>query len=95
MFCGCLGLFFLRLIPVQVDILDLRQIPRLVAIVLVRWPINLFDVLTQRRFAPRSEGFIVFPTEAQLGFALVFDLVCFYLLACIIAAFRSPKTPRA
>ncbi len=91
MFFGCLVLFFLRLIPVQVDLLGLRKIPRLVATVMVRWPIQLFDLLTQRRFAPRSEAFIVFPTIEQLGFAVLFDLMVFYLLACAITACRAKK----
>jgi len=88
---ACVGLFFLRLIPVQADIFDLRQIPGLAAVVLFRWPIQLFDFLTQRRFAPRSEGFIVFPTMAQFGFAVVFDLVLLYLLACVIVGLRSKR----
>jgi hypothetical protein len=92
---GCVGLFFLRLIPVQADILDLRQLPRLVAIVLLRWPIQAFDVLTQRRFAPRSEGFIVFPTVTQFGFAVLFDLALFYVLACAIATFRARRSARS
>jgi hypothetical protein len=90
---GCVGLFSLILIPVQVDVLDLRKLPRLQAIVLLRWPIQLFDFLTQRRFAPRSEGFIVFPTLAQVSFAAAFDLAVFYLLACLIAGRRADSSP--
>lgn len=89
---ACISVLFLRLIPVQADLFDLRQLPRLVFIPLVRWPIQFFDMLTQRRFAPRSEGFIVFPTVTQLAFALVCDLVLFYLLACLIVRLRSKRS---
>ena len=91
LFLGVVALFCLRLIPAQADILDLRELPKLLGIALLRWPIQLFDVLTQRRFAPTSEGFIVFPTLAQVVFAVVLDLAMLYLLACAIAAFRARR----
>jgi len=48
---GLLATLMLKIIPPQFDILDLREIPNLLAILLAQWPIQLFDMLTASQFA--------------------------------------------
>lgn len=74
----------LRTIPVEIDILDLREVPEFVVFIFGRVPIEIFDFLTGEAFAPRGEGFLVFPTLPQSGFALLFDLGVIYLASCLI-----------
>lgn len=53
---GLLATLMLKIIPPQFDILDLREIPNLLANLLGRWPIRLFDMLTASQFAAKGEG---------------------------------------
>ena len=87
-----LASFTLRMIPVQIDILDLRELPQLVLFCLARIPIELFDSATGGAFAPWGEGFLVFPTLPQVGFAILFDVALLYSAACAIChTRRRPK----
>jgi len=92
MMLGSLSVFLLRLVPVQIDVLRVRRLPAIAAAILFRWPIDLFDFLTRRRFAPRGEGFLVFPTLPQILFAVALDFALLYALACAILAVRSTGT---
>ncbi len=74
----------LRLLPPSIDILDLREIPGFVLILLGRIPITLFNVLTFSRYTSQGEGFLVFPSWQQLLFALIFDILLIYGLVCVI-----------
>jgi hypothetical protein len=80
--------FALQEIPVAWDVLDLRQLARVVLAGLLGGPVRLFDLLTDSAFAPRSEGFIVFPTLPQIAFALACDALLFYVVACAWVAWR-------
>jgi hypothetical protein len=84
-----------RAIPVQIDILDLREVPEFVVFVFGRIPIEIFDFITNEAFASRGEGFLVFPTLPQIGFALLFDIAAVYLASCLICHFwrRFKKRP--
>ena len=57
MFCP-----ILRLIPPQLDILDLNEIPGYVMLLFGRLPIRLFDAITFDRFVSKSGGFLVLRT---------------------------------
>ncbi len=74
----------LRLLPPSIDILDLREIPGFVLILLGRIPITLFDALTFSRYTSQGEGFLVFPSWQQLLFALLFDIIVIYGLVCTV-----------
>ena len=74
----------LRMIPVQYDILDLREFPELVMVLFLGVPIRIFDNLTGGRFASRGEGFLVFPSGTELLAALAIDIAVVYLLVCVI-----------
>jgi hypothetical protein len=90
-----IALLALRAIPVQIDFLDLREVPEFVVFVFGRIPIEIFDFVTNEAFASRGEGFLVFPTMPQIGFALLFDIVTIYLVSCLICDYwrRSKKSP--
>ncbi len=84
---GLMATGLLRLIPRRWDLLDLHDIPGLIAVPLGRVPIALFDWLTQGRFAPKGDGgFLVFPSMAEILFTLSFDVLAIYLIACAVAA---------
>jgi hypothetical protein len=87
--------FALQEIPAAWDVLDLRQLARAVLAGLLGGPVRLFDLLTDSAFAPRSEGFIVFPTLPQIAFALACDALLFYLAACTWVAWRRRRRSRA
>ncbi len=74
----------LRMIPVQYDILDLREFPEFVMALFLGVPIWIFDNLTGGRFASKGEGFLVFPSGTELLAALAIDIVVAYLLVCVI-----------
>jgi len=74
----------LRQIPVQVDILDLREVPEFVVFLFGRIPIELFDFATDGAFRPQGEGFLVFPSLPQVAFALLFDVAALYLASCAV-----------
>ena len=68
---GHVATMLLRMIPPQIDILDLHEIPGLLAIPFGRWPIQLFDMLTSSQFASKGEGFLVFPSLGEIPFMLL------------------------
>lgn len=74
----------LRMIPVQYDILDLREIPGFVMTLFLGVPIWIFDNLTGGRFASKGEGFLVFPSGAELFGALAVAIASIYLVVCIV-----------
>lgn len=76
------ALFLLRAIPPQWDLLDLREWSGVLFGFLVGVPIALFDAVTRSAFASTSEGFLHFPSLAQLAAAAVGDALAFYLVAC-------------
>ena len=88
------GAFLLMQIPVTWDVFDLRLLGRAILRALLACPIRLLDWLTDRAFAPRSEAFIVFPTLTQCVFALVCDLILFYVAGCAWSAWRRPEAQR-
>ena len=73
----------LRTIPREWDVLDLAEIASGFLRVMVGGPIFVFDLLTGSAFAPRSEGFLVFPSTTQLLFALLANALVFYGIACV------------
>ena len=81
--CVIIASFALRAIPVQFDVFDLRNVPEFVVFVFGRIPIAIFDFLTNEAFLPRGDGFLVFPTAPQAGFAILFDLGVIYLASCV------------
>ena len=85
------GAFLLGSIPPSLDLLDLRQLGRALAGGLIGGPIRALDLLTDSAFAPRSEGFLVFPSTIQLGFALACDVLLFYLFACAWVRWRGRR----
>jgi len=87
-FCGTFSTIWLRKIPPQLDILDLGEIPLLLAIPLGRWPIKLFDFLTANQFTPQQGAFLVFPTLPEIVFALFFDVLVIYFLTCLVIDLR-------
>jgi hypothetical protein len=93
---GCL---LLRTIPVQWDLLDLREAGGLVLGLLFGVPIWIFDLVTGSAFAAKSEGFLRFPSLAELLSALVGNLLLFYLISCTAVRYwerrrRSQQSPR-
>ncbi len=94
------GCFLLRTIPVQWDLLDLRETGGLVLGLLFGVPIWIFDFVTGSAFAAKSEGFLRFPSLAELLSALVANLLFFYLISCTAVRFwerrrsRSQQNPR-
>jgi hypothetical protein len=74
----------LRMIPVQYDILDLRELPGLVMVLFLGVPIRIFDAVTWWRFASTGEGFLVFPSGVELLAAVAIDIAAVYLLVCIV-----------
>ncbi len=79
------GLF--RLIPPRWDIFDLHEIPALVLVPFGRVPIAIFDWLTADRFKAKGEGaFLVFPSTPEILFALAFDVLGIFVIACVVAA---------
>jgi hypothetical protein len=86
------GTLLLRTIPVQYDILDLREIPGLVMVLFLGVPIRIFDVVTGGRFASKGEGFLVFPSGIEMLAALAIDIVVVYLLVCIVLRLKG-KVP--
>ena len=90
----CMGLvatILLRMIPPQFDILDLHEIPGLLAIPFGRWPIQFFDMITASQFASKGEGFLVFPSLGEILFMLVFDIFMIYLVACLFVMMKKKK----
>ena len=94
---GCL---LLRAIPVQWDLLDLRDLGGLVLGLLLGVPIQVFNFVTGSAFAAKSEGFLRFPSLTEVVFALVANLLFFYLISCAAVRFwgrrasRSEQDPR-
>ncbi len=88
---GLLATLMLKIIPPQFDILDLREIPNLLANLFGRWPIRLFDMLTASQFAAKGGGFLVFPSFAQILFMLVLDALMIYLISCLIMFMKKRK----
>ena len=73
------GMLLLRALPVEWDLLDLRDLGNLVLGVLLGVPIQIFDAVTGSAFAARTEGFLGFPSLPELGFALCANVLFFYL----------------
>lgn len=92
---GCFLIFpavlVLRAIPPQWDLLDLREWSGMIPALLVGVPIQLFDLLTGSAFASRSEGFLAFPSLPELAFALLADVLLFYLIACTWVHWRARR----
>ncbi len=91
------GAFLLRAMPVQWDLLDFRTLGDLVLGALLGVPIQIFDTVTVSAYAARSEGFLGFPSLAELAFALCANVLFFYLLACGVTWYRARsgrKRPR-
>jgi len=76
------------LVPASWDLLDLRQLGGAILGALLGGPIWLLDRATGSAFATRSEGFLVFPSLTQIGFALTCDALLFYVLACTWVGWR-------
>ena len=85
----------LRAIPVQYDILDLREIPGLVMALFLGVPIRIFDVTTGGRFASKGEGFLVFPSGTELLAALAIDIAVVYLLVCLVLRLKDKRSGKA
>lgn len=94
---GCL---LLRTIPAQWGLLDLRDLGGLVLGLLLGIPMQVFHFVTGSAFAAKSEGFLRFPSLAELLSALVANLLFFYLISCTAVRFwerrssRSEQSPR-
>ncbi len=85
--------FFMASVPPPWDVLELRSLSRFLVGALIGAPIWLLDACTGGAFAARNEGFIGFPSAVQLGFALLADLVVFWLIACALV--RRAPVPKA
>ncbi|MFT5050000.1 MAG: hypothetical protein ACI8QZ_001393 [Chlamydiales bacterium] len=83
------GAFMLRAVPVQWDLLELGGLGGLILGLLLGVPLRIFDTLTDSAFASRAEGFLVFPSVAELAFALAADLLLFYLISCAVVRVRA------
>ena len=81
----------LRMIPVQYDILDLREVPGFVMALFLGLPIRLFDAVTGGRFGSKGEGFLVYPSEAELLAALIIDIAATYVVVCILLRLRDGR----
>lgn len=82
----------LRLIPPSVDIFDLREIPGFVMVPFGRIPISIFDWITANRYAPKGEGFLVFPSSQEILFAIVFDVIIIYLATCFVIYWKEKRS---
>lgn len=78
----------LAMIPVQYDLLDLREVPGILMIVFLGLPIRLFNLITGGRFKSTGEGFLVFPSGTELFGALAIDIVAVYLVICVAVRMR-------
>ena len=81
----------LRMIPVEYDILDLREIPGFVMALFLGVPIRIFDAVTGGNFASKGEGFLVFPSGAELLGALAIAMATVYLIVCIVFRLKEKR----
>jgi hypothetical protein len=51
-------------------------------------PIRIFNVVTGGRFVSEGEGFLVFPSSAELLGALAIDIAVVYLFVSIVFRLR-------